>query len=89
MITSLTLTGEMLSGLTTSHHESNDLSSVLREPGDGHHGYHEEDDVIRNAIEEAVCEGEDRDGGVQAEVGEEGSQGPQHTANYQTQSITE
>ena len=35
--------------------------------------YTEEDDVIRNAIEEAVCKGEDRDGGVQAEVGEEGS----------------
>ena len=36
-----------------------------------------------------LLEGEDRDGGVQAEVGEEGSQNPQHTANYQTLPVTE
>ena len=29
--------------------------------------YTKEDDVIRKAVEEAVCEGEDKDGGVQAD----------------------
>ena len=33
----------------------------------------EEDDVVRNPIKEAVCEGEPDDGGVETEVGEERS----------------
>ena len=37
---SLLLGEESLRQPVTSHHESNDLSSVLREPGDGHQGYH-------------------------------------------------
>ena len=43
--------------------------------------YTEEDDVVRDAIEEAVRDGEERDGGVETEVGEERSQGTHHTAN--------
>ena len=38
-----------------------------------HFPFTEEDDVIRNSIKEAVCEGEPDDGGVETEVGEEGS----------------
>ena len=48
----------------------------------------EEDDVIRNSIEKAVCEGEDEDRGVETEAGEERSQGPHHAANYQAASVT-
>ena len=43
--------------------------------------YTEEDDVVRDAIEEAVRDREERDGGVETEVGEERGQGTHHTAN--------
>ena len=51
--------------------------------------YTEEDDVIRNAIEEAVCEGEDGDRVVQSQVGGERSQGSHEAANYEAPPVTQ
>ena len=48
----------------------------------------EEDDVIGDAVEEAVRDGEDGDRGVEAEEGGEGGQGPQQAAEYQTGAVT-